>query len=248
MFPRPRQSSRLHTLFVGLVKALAILVSLLALALASGYVAMQWAMEKDRVEMPRVLGLDAVAAGELIKEVGLVPRVIAEEFSANIPKGRVTSQRPARGTRVKQGSEVRLILSRGSDQLEVPNVAGGTLLQAQRILAEAGLSLGRIIRIHSDAYAREAIIAQDPPAGMPVTRGATIALLQSLGPWEETVTMPDLRGREMVAALNLLKELQVEARVSFEQSVSSRGHVVAQEPPPGSKVKVGDQIQLTIGE
>ncbi len=223
-------------------------MGLLALGLTSGYVAMQLVMDKDRVEVPRVVGLDSVASSELIKEVGLVPRIAAEEFSNTIPKGHVASQRPSRATRVKLGSEVRLFLSRGSDQLAVPNVAGNTLPQAQRALAEAGLSLGRVTRIHSDAHERERIMAQSPPAGAAAIRGATVAVLQSLGPWEETVTMPDVRGREMVTAINLLRELQVEIRVGFEGSVSRQGQVVAQEPPAGSKVKVGDQVQITVGE
>jgi serine/threonine-protein kinase len=235
-------------LVAGVVKVLAIGVALVALALVSSYVAMHLVMEKDRVEVPRVVGLDSVAASALLKEVGLAPRVVAEEFSAKIPKGRVTSQRPVRGTRAKLGSEVRLILSRGSDQLEVPNVTGSALPQAQRVLVEAGLNVGRVLQIHSDAHPREAIIAQDPPARASAIRGGKVNLLQSLGPWEEALTMPELRGREMVTALNLLKELQLEVRLSFERSVSPRGQVVAQDPPPGGKVKVGDQVQLTIGE
>jgi serine/threonine-protein kinase len=248
MPPLRRQPSRLRVLLVGLVKATAIGTGLLALAMTSGYVAMRWAMEKDRVEVPRVVDLDSVAASQLIREAGLTPRVVAEEFSDRIPKGRVTSQRPGRGTRAKLGSEVRLFLSRGSDQLEVPNVAGGTLPQAQRSLAEAGLALGPVTQIHSDVHTREAIIAQDPPAGAAATRGTPVRLLQSLGPWEEMVTVPDLRGREMVTALNLLRELQVETRVSFERSVSRQGHVVAQDPPPGGKVKVGGQVTISVGE
>jgi serine/threonine-protein kinase len=247
--PRQRRGpSRVYLSFVRLVKGVAICMSLLALGLSSAYVAMRVVMEKDRVEVPAVVGLESVAASALIREAGLTPRVVAEEFSQRIPKGHVTSQRPARGTRATLGSEVRLFLSRGTDQLEVPSVAGNTLPQAQRSLAEAGLSLGTIMRIHSDIHAREAIIAQHPPAGSTATRGATVRLLQSLGPWQETVTMPDLRGREMVTALNLLKELQVEARISFVQSVSRQGTVVAQDPAPGAKVKVGGQVQITVGE
>jgi len=248
MPPLQRQPSRLYRFLVGLVKVVAICMGLVALGLASGYVAMLLAMEKDRVEVPRVVGLDSVAAGALTQEVGLTPRVVAEEFSDKIPKGHVTSQRPGRGTRARLGSEVRLFLSRGSDQLEVPNLASSTLPQAQRSLAETGLSLGQVTQIHSDLHAREAIIAQDPPAGAAATRGTTVKLLQSLGPGEEMVTMPDLVGREMVTALNLLRELQVEARMSFEQSVSRRGHVVAQDPPPGGRVKVGGQVTITMGE
>ncbi|MGE5851006.1 MAG: PASTA domain-containing protein [Candidatus Methylomirabilota bacterium] len=247
--PRQRRApSRLYLFSVRLVKGVAICMSLLALGLTSASVAMRVVMEKDRVEAPAVVGLESVAASALIREAGLTPRVVAEEFSQRIPKGHVTGQRPAQGTRVTLASEVRLFLSRGTDQLEVPSVAGNTLPQAQRVLAEAGLSLGSILRIHSDIHAREAIIAQYPPAGSTATRGATVRLLQSLGPWQETVTMPDLRGREMVTALNLLKELQVEARISFVQSVSRQGTVVAQDPAPGGKVKVGGQVQITVGE
>jgi eukaryotic-like serine/threonine-protein kinase len=243
-----RQSWRRYRFLAALVKVVAICAGLMALGLTSAYVAMEWVMEKDRVEVPRVGGLDSVAAGALVREAGLVPRVAAEEFSSRVPKGRVTSQRPPGGTRTKLGSEVRLFISRGSDQLEVPRLAGGTLPQAQRTLAEAGLTLGPVTQIHSDAHTRDAIIAQDPPAGAAATRGSLVKILQSLGPWEEIVTMPDLRGRDMVAALNLLRELQVEARVSFEQTVSRHGQVVAQDPPPGGKVKVGGLVTLTIGE
>ena len=248
MPPRRGWASRLRILLHGLLRVLGIFTGLVALAAVSGFVAMQIVMERDRVEVPRAVGLDSVAASELVKEAGLTVRVIAEEFSARIPKGHVSSQRPTAGMRAKLGSEVRLILSRGTDQLEVPNLAGDTLPQAQRLLAEAGLSLGRITRIHSDIHAQETIIAQDPPAGATATRGAAVALLQSLGSWEEFVRMPDLLGRELVTAMNLLKELQLEARVSFEKSVSREGHVAAQDPPPGGRVRVGSQVQITVGE
>jgi eukaryotic-like serine/threonine-protein kinase len=248
MPPRQRRPSRLRSLLHRLLKFLGTVAGLIALAMLSGVVAMDLAMDKDRVEVPRTVGLDSVAATKLIEEVGLTPRVLAEEFSARIPKGHVASQRPPMGARVKQGSEVRLILSRGTDQLEVPSVAGESLPQAQRMLAEAGLNLGSITRIHSDVHAQETIIAQDPPAGSTATRGATVTILQSLGPWEETISMPDLLGREFVTVMNLLKELQLEARVSFEKAASRAGHVVAQVPPPGAKTKVGNQVQITVGE
>ncbi len=245
----PRQlPSTLYRFTLGLVKFIAILSGLIALGVVSAYVAMELVMERDRVEVPRVIGVDSIAAGQLIREVGLTPRVVAEEFSDKILKGRVTTQRPSGGTRAKVGSEIRLFLSRGTDQLEVPNLTGITLAQAQRGLAEAGLALGPITAIHSDVHARETMIAQDPPAGSSAIRGAIVRLLESLGPWEETVTMPDLRGRETVTAINLLRELQVEVRVSFEKRVSKEGQVIAQDPPPGTPMKVGGQVLITVGD
>jgi len=218
------------------------------LGLVSMYLAMTWSMEPNRVEIARVVGVESVAASEILKESGLVPRVVAEEFHVRIPKGSVVSQRPAGGTRVKLGSEVRLILSRGTDQVEVPKLAGLTMPQAQRALAEAGLAAGAPMAIHSDAHPRDLIIAQDPPAGATAVRGSAVALLQSLGPWNDEVAMPDLMGRELVVATNLLKELQIEGVVTFTQAAAREGHVVAQDPPAGAPVKIGSQVKITVGE
>ncbi len=246
--PVRRSPPRILRVVTRLVKGLAILAGLATLGLASSYVAMDAVLEKNRVEVPRVVGLDSVAATTLLKETGLNPRVAAEEFSEQIPKGHVTRQRPSHGTRVEPASEVRLFVSRGTDRVEVPNVAGASLPQAQRSLAEAGLSLGHVTKVHSDLHPRDTIVAQDPSPGATTIRGAAVSLLQSVGPWEETTTMPDLVGRDTVTAMNLLRELQVEAQLSFETTISGKNHVVAQDPPAGRPVKVGDRVLLTIGE
>lgn len=245
---RQTPPSRLALALRRLLRATAVLAGLLALGLLSGYVAMHLSMEPDRVENPRIVGVESVAASELLKEVGLVPRIIAEEFSSRIAKGHVVSQRPAGGTRLKIGSEVRLILSRGSDHQAVPDVRGVELAQARRALMEVGLLVGPILQIHSDVHPRETVMGQEPAPGAPGVRGDRVVLLQSLGPLDNLVTVPDLRGREIVTALNLLKELQVEARVSFRQQASQEGLVVEQEPGPGGKVRVGGQVLLTVGE
>ncbi len=231
-----------------LVRGVALLAALVALGLLSAYVAMRWSLEPNRVEVARVVGLESVAASELLKEAGLAPRVVAEDFHARIPKGRVVSQRPPAGSRAKIGAEVRLIVSRGTDQITVPNVSGQTLPQAQRTLSESGLSTGPVSRIRSDAHPREQIIGQEPAPGTQVVRGTAVHLLQSLGPHEGTVTMPDLRGRELVSAVNLLKDLQLETVVVFQAAQARQGRVVDQEPGPGERVSVGTKVRVSVAE
>jgi beta-lactam-binding protein with PASTA domain len=203
-----RQTWRRFRFLAALVKVAAICAGLMALGLTSAYVAMEWVMDKDRVEVPRVGGLDSIAAGALVREAGLVPRVAAEEFSSRVPKGRVTSQRPPGGTRTKLGA--RRCSSAGERSARGPQARGRTLPKAQRTLAEAGLTLGPVTRFTRCPRPRRHH-RPGPPAGRRHPR-SLVKILQSLGPWEEIVTMPDLRGRDMVAALNLLRELQVEAR------------------------------------
>lgn len=247
----PRTRSRAaprRGLLYRLVRALAILTGLVALGLVSAFVAMQWSLEPDRVEVVRVVGLESIAASQLLKEAGLAPKVVAEEFHSRIAKGGVISQQPPAGTRAKLGTEVRLIVSRGTDRITVPDVAGRTLPQAQRMLVEAGLSPGTVSQTHSDGYPRDQVIGQDPQPGADLIRGTTVHLLLSLGPYEGSLAMPDLLGRDVVSATNLLKELQVEAVLLFEQAPSREGKVVAQDPPPGERLAVGGKVRITVGE
>ena len=97
---------------------------LVALALLSGFVAMEIAMEgPDRDPAHRGPGFGRRLEA-LIEEVGLTPRVIAEEFSRRSPRATspASGRPPARES--NSGSEVRLILSRGTDQSGVPDLAG----------------------------------------------------------------------------------------------------------------------------
>ncbi|HTX52067.1 MAG TPA: PASTA domain-containing protein [Candidatus Baltobacteraceae bacterium] len=238
--PRP-------SLWYRIVRACAIAFGLCALAALAGEATMLWMLESDRIEVPRVIGLDSVAATTLLQEVGLQPKVVAEEFSEKIPKGSVTAERPPHGSRVTLGSEVRLFVSRGTDLLAVPKLAGSTVAQATRALAEAGLDLGPVTFIHSDLHPKDIIMAQDPPQGATAARGTAVRVLQSLGPWDDQVAMPDLRGREALVAVNLLKELQVEARISFQPS-PAKDRVIAQDPAPGAPVKPGVPVELVVGE
>jgi beta-lactam-binding protein with PASTA domain len=48
--------------------------------------------------------------------------------------------------------------------------------------------------------------------------------------------------------VNLLKDLQIEATVVFQQAASREGRVVAQDPAPGERVAVGAKVRITVGE
>ncbi len=64
----------------------------------------------------------------------------------------------------------------------VPNVAGLTLSQAESAVFEAGLVVGEIAEQHSDTFAVDRVIAQDPGSGESLEEGQTVNLTVSLGP------------------------------------------------------------------
>ena len=171
----------LHLLLRGIGAAL----FLSFVAVATGYITMWLTMEKAMVQLPRAIGIDSTRALELLREQGLQPRVTGKEFSEQVEKDAVLSQRPASGSWVRKGSEIRLVVSRGSDAVTLPGLAGLPLPQAKRLIQAQGLTLGRVAQVHSLEHPKGEVIAQDPEASVPIRRGSPVALLVSLGRPEE---------------------------------------------------------------
>ena len=221
---------------------------LLLVAWASGQIAMRLALEKDKVDLPRVVGLEAVAATELLKERGLVPRVVAEEYSNRVARGGIAGQQPAGAMRVRPGAEVRLIVSRGPDTAPTPDLAGFPLPDVQRLLAEQGLRVGTVTEVHVEHQPAGVVIAHDPPAGELAQRGGVVDVLVNRGGPEEVAAMPNMVGQPVRAALEKLQVLGVEARVSFERSDRLRDAILRQEPPAGAPLKRGQRAILVVGQ
>lgn len=170
-----------HLLLRGIEAAL----FLIFVAFATGYITMWLVMEKDMVQLPRVIGVDSTRAMELLREEGLQPKVTGKEFSELMVKEAVISQRPASGSWVKKNSEIRLVVSRGGDAVVLPNLAGLSLADAKQSLQARGLTLGRVAQAHSPTHPKGEVIAQDPEESVPIRRGSPVALLVSLGQPEE---------------------------------------------------------------
>ena len=164
-----------------LVKGLAAALILTAVAVVSGTITMWLATDKDQVRLPRVIGMDSTAALELLRDQGLQPKVSGREYSEKVPKDAVLSQRPASGSWARKNSEVRLVVSQGSDAVALPSLAGLPLPEAKSLLQASGFTLGRVAQVHSPEYPKGAVIAQDPEADALVRRGSPVAVLLSLG-------------------------------------------------------------------
>lgn len=173
-------------LFRLLDKRLAAALIFIAVAVVSGAITMWLAADKDKMRLPRVIGMDSAAALELLRERGLQPKVSGREYSEEVPQGAVIFQRPASGSWVKKNSEVRLVISQGSDAVATPSLAGLPLSEAKALLQESGVVLGRMAQVHSSERQKGEVIAQDPEAGALVHRGSPVAVLLSLGQSEES--------------------------------------------------------------
>jgi serine/threonine-protein kinase len=146
----------------------------------------------DTVEVPDVTGINQIQARGILEQSSLALGAVAEDYSDTVPEGAIISQDPAEGEEVEPDSEVGVTVSLGVQQVEVPEVYGASLLEAQAILEDAGLFAAPVESTLPNEEAAGTALETDPIAGTPVDPGATVTLYYSAGPPPEpTVASPE---------------------------------------------------------
>jgi serine/threonine-protein kinase len=194
------------------------------------------------VEIPDVAGQSQKEATEALDDAGL--EVAAKlGFSEDIPEGRAVGTEPAAGTELQTGAAVTLIISKGSNTVEVPDVIGQDDQDALNQLETAELG-GTIVQRDDDAPADE-VVAQSPSAGRRVKKGSTVTIFVSTG----AITVPDTLGETRRRAVTTLKRAGFVVSVSEQPTDDSLevGKVINQFPPGGSRGSRGDSVSIVIG-
>ncbi|WP_426244172.1 Stk1 family PASTA domain-containing Ser/Thr kinase [Nocardioides sp. LHG3406-4] len=118
-------------------------------------------------------GKPADRAEQAMEKRGLVVDRQQEQFSATVPAGAVISQNPTTGTLFK-GETVTLVVSKGPELIEVPQVVAMGVEAATERLQELGF---QVQVEHSDSYIGVGFVfSSDPGAGEMVAKGSTITL------------------------------------------------------------------------
>ena len=129
--------------------------------------------EATTVNVPDVLGVPVTPARQRIEEAGLAV-ALREADSLTYEAGSIAVQSPAGGTQVARDSIVQLTVSLGLPPL--PDLVGMAEPQARGRLAELGLA-ARVSRQRADDQPRDVVLAQNPAAGVRLSRGAEVALV-----------------------------------------------------------------------
>src|SRR5210317_467781 len=166
--------------------------------LCSLYLTSKWIIQsEEEVLVPNLVGHDTVYALDLLTSLGLNIKVGGFMWSETVPKNFIGSQEPVSGTWLKRDRDVKVVISRGSRRVRVPNLVGTRMREAKLVLSQNGLHLGGICRIPSSQYPRDTIITQRPKALQEIERGESVDFLISDGPKSFAVAMPELRQRTM---------------------------------------------------
>ncbi|MDD6328302.1 MAG: protein kinase [Lachnospiraceae bacterium] len=143
----------------------------------------------EAVEIPDVSKYTDQQACTILEEAGFKP-VHGYSFSDEVEKDLCIKTEPEAGSMAPKGSEVKVIISNGSEvkKANVPNLNGLTETQARQSLEAANLKLGTITYENSDTTPKDQVIKQNPVANTEVAEDTTVDIVISEGPEEKTVT------------------------------------------------------------
>ena len=199
---------------------------------------------KRKTRIPEVRGKGRDDAVQAIADAGLKARVV--EVSSDKEEGTVTAQEPRAGESVEEGTVVRINVSKGPKQVDVPNVVGLPYDSAVTVLGAAGFGVSRNDVSSNDAAAG-VVVGQDPGGRVPAPKGSIVTLQVSTGPSSSAV--PDVSNLDETSASGTLEAAGFKVRVAMQDTADPAldGKVVSQDPPAGEVVKPRSRVTIFVG-
>ena len=226
------------------------LILLFALSLG-GTLAVLNITNPPEVEMPNVVGLSKEEAQKDIEEAKLVFEVEKEEYNKDVPEGFVISQDPVymeRFNKVKQGSTVKVVISKGQETTKVPKVVGMEKEEAVKALEDAKLK-AEIVEETSKKVEEGYVISQEIDAETEAFAGDTIKIHVSIGTGIKQVDVISVTGKTETDAKSSLEALGLKVNVAYgEDSSKDNGTVIKQSIEAGKTVDEGTSITITVNK
>ncbi len=194
------------------------------------------------VAVPDVAGLSADDATTRLEKAGFKVTT-RDEFSNTVHKGTAIGTEPAAETQLSTSQVVTLLISRGTNRVEVPSVVGLDDQAALAALQDAGLSGVLVQRDSTEPEGQ--VLSQSPGVGKLVARGAQVTIFASTG----AITVPDVVGQARKTAVTALKKGGFTPAVTEEttEDPAKVGRVISEFPPGGSRGRRGDTVTISVG-
>lgn len=214
-----------------------------------------WLMRRGQPEVavPKVTEKDLVE-GLIILQKKSLRAVIDPRYFSDKEKNTIVEQDPRPGSIVREGKEVKLIVSKGSIISIVEDYTGKTITFVQNRLQEIFSFQGKTIKIGNiTSVASEeppgTIVGQFPPPNTPITNVATIDLVVSKGTEIQAFYLEDYTDADISDVMQVLALRGVLVHVIPEEVVdpSQNGLIISQEPTEGTIVKRNETVTFYVG-
>ena len=202
----------------------------------------------ERVLVPDLLGKSENEAQALLKENGLGYKYLGETSSNEYAAGQIAEQDTDPGTSVEKNTRIGYTLSIGSaEALTVPDLTNKLQADAEQAVTSMGLLVSVDNTRYSDTIESGHVITTNPGAGSTVHEGDTIFLYISQGQDAQSVKVPDTQGKYKDDAVTMLTNSGLYVYVASAPSDTvPQNLVISQDKPPGSTVKTGSSITITV--
>ena len=168
------------------------------------------------------------------------------EDSETVPSNRVIRTEPSAGSNVEEGSKVTMVISAVKDTgVKIPDVVNMTEAEATAKLENDGFKVTKTTE-KSDTVPKGKVISQSPEAGSPGSFESLVTLTISDGTGKEKSKMPDLTGKTVEEATELVESVGMKV-ASIDEIYSDSveaGLICGQSYTSGSTVKEGSEVTL----
>ncbi|HKU25976.1 MAG TPA: PASTA domain-containing protein [Candidatus Sulfotelmatobacter sp.] len=179
---------------------------LLIIAMVSALTAMRFAIHGQEVTVPTVLGLTPPDAERAITGLGLQMSIERQYYSPQVPEGRIMSQLPVPGTKVRRGWQVRVAQSLGPTRVAIPDVTGESEHAAELNIRRRGMDLASLAQLPTEEIPAEQVLAQSPPANAGQVIAPKISLLVTSDAGPRAYVMPSFVGQPLGSVSRTLQD------------------------------------------
>lgn len=167
---------------------------------------------------------------------------VTHAFDEKVPAGVVISQDPAKGTEVRHGTPVSLVVSKGPQPIPVPDVRGLTQDAAVKAIQDAGLKAVIAPETVNDKTVPNGAVVSQTPANGTLVRGEAVTLTVSKGP--KLVKVPSFIGKQADEAEKELKRLGF--KVEVNKILGGFFGTVRDQNPVNAEIPEDSVVTLTV--
>ena len=225
------------------------LILLFFIAFAGTMVVLNITNPKE-VDLPNVVGLTKEEAQKQIEDAKLKFEVDKEEYNKDVEENHVISQDPTYFEKyhsVKQGSTVKVVISKGTEKAIVPKVVGMKQDDAVKALEDANLK-AEVVEETSKKVQAGYVISQDVDENTEVSAGDSVKIHVSKGTGIKQLTMVNVVGQDADSAKSTLEGMGLKVNITYATSTADNGKVSKQSVAEGKTVDEGTTVTLTVNK
>lgn len=200
------------------------------------------------VSVPAVSGKTADAAAAVLTAHGLKTGEKIKTTSETVPKGQVIKTDPEAGEKIKEGTKVSLYISTGKETFALSDYTGRQFDDVVNLLSGEHFKDIDKEEVYDDS-AQGTILSQDPAPNKKVVPESTVLTFTvSKGP--ETYAVGDLTGfsKKQLDAYEKTSGFSIEYAGKDYSDTVKKDHVISQSPQPGTELKKGSVVKVTISK